>query len=293
MLTRLILSVVCGLSALADDFASLCADRLAVERVYYEHRTGAKPPFEETLPRATLEALVRQDLKKETVLRERCGVAISPAQIEAEVQRINTTTRAPEILAEIRAALGNDPAKFANIVAKPIVVERLLRERFDNDDALHLPQRRQAERVRVQLLAARSSGQAVANLVALLKRESANDVSEKTWLLAKRPVQTNSPSADELEIKRRFGPEAQILSTPRPEAAERNGHFEDLPPALRKVLSVQLQQPGDVSAVVEMPESFALFLLEKKTTEAVTLATLFLGKLSYEEWLSGHRAQTP
>ena len=73
--------------------------------------------------------------------------------LEAEVQRINTTTRAPDMLAEIKAALGNDPAKFARAVAKPFLVERLLRGKFDNDDALHATQRRQAEAVREKLLA--------------------------------------------------------------------------------------------------------------------------------------------
>ena len=40
--------------------------------------------------------------------------------LDAEVQRINTTTHAPDMLAEIKAALDNDPVKFANVFAKPI-----------------------------------------------------------------------------------------------------------------------------------------------------------------------------
>src|SRR3989442_454407 len=34
---------------MADDFSALCADRAAIERVYYQHRLGTKPSFEETL----------------------------------------------------------------------------------------------------------------------------------------------------------------------------------------------------------------------------------------------------
>ena len=131
---------------MADDFDSLCADRAAIERVYYNHRLGTKPPFEETLPRATLEKLVRLDLHKEAALKEAYGM--TPAQLAAEVQRINTTTQSPEMLAEIKAALGHDPEKFANAFAKPILVERELRQRFDNDDALHATTRREMERVR-------------------------------------------------------------------------------------------------------------------------------------------------
>ena len=52
--------------ALAEgsELSVLCADRAALERVYHEHRTGTKPPFEEAMPPALLERLVREDAKK-------------------------------------------------------------------------------------------------------------------------------------------------------------------------------------------------------------------------------------
>src|SRR5512144_1003338 len=103
-----LLLTLCCAAALADDLAALVQDRAAIERVYYNHRLGQKPPFEEALAPATLEGLVRLDLKKETVLRKTYGVTINPALLDAEVQRINTTTRAPDMLAEIKDALGND-----------------------------------------------------------------------------------------------------------------------------------------------------------------------------------------
>src|SRR5262249_10965655 len=126
--------------------------------VYYEHRLGTKPPFEQTLPRDTLERLVQLDLHKEAVLRERYGIAVTAEMLSTEVQRINTTTRAPEMLAEIKTALGNDSEKFANVFAKPLLVERLLRAKFDNDDALHAGIRRECEQARHTLLAAKTNG---------------------------------------------------------------------------------------------------------------------------------------
>src|SRR5882672_3953983 len=141
-----------------DDFGARCADREAIERIYYNHRLGQKPPFEQTLPPATLENLVRLDLRKEAVLKKNYGVEITPAMLNTEVQRINSTTHAPETLAEIKPALDNDSDRFANVFAKPIIVERLLREKFDNDDTLHAPQRRQFEKTRDDLLAARTKG---------------------------------------------------------------------------------------------------------------------------------------
>jgi hypothetical protein len=305
----LLLLLISCLAAWADDLAALVRDRAAIERVYYNHRLGQKPPFEEALPPAMLENLVRQDLKKETALRKTYGVAITPAMLDAEVQRINTTTRAPEILAEIKAALGNDVVKFAQAFAKPFLVEGLLRERFDNDDALHAAQRHEAERVREKLVAqnpnpagrasprapispeARVRGDArsaevVARLVALLKASHSNEVSETTWQLTPRPAETNAAVPEELEIKKRFGPNAQIISSPSGADRDRKAYFDELPPALQDVLRVQLNQPGDVSAVIEAPTGFLLYLCTGKTPGTLSAAVLSLRKRNYDHWLT-------
>lgn len=270
----------------AEELSTLCADRAAVERVYYQHRLGEKPPFEETLPRAMLERLVRDDLRKETALKKAYGIEITPTMLGAEIERINTTTRAPEILAEIKAALGNDTNRFARTVAKPIVVERLLRDKFENDAALHLPQRREAERMREQLLTAKTRGETVTNLLSLLRRDHSNQVTETTWLLVRRPPEANLPSTDEIRTRQRFGPQAQLLSAPSAGESSRDFYFDDLPPALQNVLRVQLRQPGDVSAVIELPTGFALYLLKTRTAEEMSVATLSLPKRSYEQWLA-------
>src|SRR4051812_22173652 len=136
MISKISLFLALCSVALAGDLPRLCAHRAAIERVYYNHRLGDKPPFEQTMPPARLEELVRQDQHKEAVLKQAYGVEISAAQLAAEVNRINTTTQAPAMLAEIKAALGDDPARFAEMLAKPILVERELRQRFENDDTL-------------------------------------------------------------------------------------------------------------------------------------------------------------
>ncbi len=255
----------------SDEFGARCADRETIERIYYSHRLGQKPPFEQTLPPATLESLVRLDLRKETVLKKNYGVEITPVMLDAEVQRINTTTRAPEVLAEIKAALDNDSERFANVFAKPILVERLLRDKFDNDNALHAPQRRLVEQTRNELLAAKTNGADAGKLLALLKRSHSNAVAETTWQLAARPAETN----------------AQVISSPQ--AGDVKGpkfYFEDLPAELQNVLRVQLRHPGDVSAVIEMPGGFLLCVAKQKTDAVLSAAVLSLPKRSYDEWLN-------
>src|SRR5882672_4800786 len=135
----LIALCACVASVRAEDLNLLCSDRAAIERVYYSHRLGNKPPFEQALPPAFIERLVKEDLRKETALKKVYAVEITTALLNAELQRINTTTRAPEVLAELKAALGDDTNRFARALARPIVVERLLRDKFENDDTLHAP----------------------------------------------------------------------------------------------------------------------------------------------------------
>jgi hypothetical protein len=309
MKTWLLLLALCS-PAGAQDFAALVRDRTVVERVYYSHRLGEKPPFEQVSPPSLIERLVREELRKEAALKQAYGVEVTAAMLDAEVQRINTTTCAPDMLAEIKAALGNDAVRFANAFAKPFLVERLLRERFENDDALHAPQRREMEQVRERLLKVRSSrgneaqtsspqpdspnlltsaptNGLVEKLLALLKRNHSNDVTETTWQLGVGPAETNAPAADELEIKKRFGPNAQILSPPSAGGKEdRKYYFEDLPGELRNVLQAQLRQPGDVSAVIETPGGFLLYVCKARTAETLSVAALSLPKRSYEQWLA-------
>jgi len=270
--------------------AAFCRDRTAIERVYYSHRLGTKPPFEQVSPETLIERLVRQELRKERVLKTVYRTEITLAMLDAEVQRINATTRAPDMLVEIKTALGNDPEKFAEAFAKPFLVERLLREKFENDDTLHAPERLKCERVRAQLLSATTNGASLAALLKQLKQSSPGAVTETLWQLGASPKDAQAPTADDLEIRRRFGENARIRAPQQSKNTDRKVYFQDLPPALRTVLGAQLRQPGDVSAVVETPGGFLLYLLREKSAEAWSVAVLSLPKRSYEEWLE---EQTP
>jgi hypothetical protein len=275
-----------ALPARADDFAARCADRAAIERVYHAHRLGTKQPFEQAMPRELIERLVRQDQHKEAVLKKFYGAEITPAMVEAEVQRINTTTRAPEVLAEIKQALGNDAARFASAMVRPIIVERELRRRFDSDDKLHAVQRREAEQDRESLLAKRP----------------VKDMHDVTWQLTPRPAgdkpataaapttpttPTQASSKSSTYTNEATAQLAQPLTPPDKSAPGKDKlYFEDLDPELRKVLQVQLQKPGDVSAVIEMPGGFLVFLAKEKNADSLAAASLNIPKRSFEEWLA-------
>ena len=281
-----------GFAAPAADVASLCADRAAIERVYHSHRTGTKQAFEEVMPRELIERLVRDDARKEATLRKNYAVEITSAMLDAEVARINATTRAPDTLAEIKHALGDDARRFASAMARPILVERELHSRFDNDDKLHAAQRREAEQARASLLAKKPI-------------EGMHDV---TWQLTPRPAEEQADLAKRganaapaptkgAANSASYSVEAtaqvsQVLAPLNSQPSTLN-YFADLDPQLQNVLRAQLQKPGDVSAVIEMPAGFLIFQAKAKTSGALTAATLSIPKRSYEEWLQAMQEQRP
>ena len=265
----------------AADVPAPCADRTAIERVYHEHRTGTRKPFEETMPPAQIERLVKNDLRKEAVLKAVYQVEITPALVAAEVRRIEATTRAPEILAEIKAALGNDPVRFAQSMARPIVVDRMLRARFDNDDVLHAPQRREAEAARDKLKA----GQTVP------------DLRDDVWQLTPRPAEdapapqavpaaTKASTAGGIYTNEATANLAQSLTPVAPADKDRKHYLEDLPADLQRVIKAQLNQPGDVSAVIEMPDGFLVFRCIARDAATLKTSCLTIHKRGYNEWLA-------
>ncbi len=283
----LILSCAFPIAGQSEDLGFLCKDRAAIERNYHAHRLGTSKPFEQAMPRELIEKLVRQDLQKKAILKKAYAVEISPDMIAAEVRRIESTTRAPEMLAEIKHALGDDPERFALSMARPLIVERTLRARFENDDKIHAPQRREAERARETLLA----------------KKPVKDMEQVTWQLTSRPVvagvadpgsamtmprppgsatpATTSSASYSVEATADI---AQVLNRPAREP-DRKLYFEDLEPDLQKVLRAQLQKPGDVSAVIETPDRFLLFIAIERNADSLSAASLSIPKRSYEKWL--------
>jgi hypothetical protein len=294
-LGALAIILIAALPDYAADFTSLCADRMAIERVYYNHRLGEKAPFEETMPPSLLERLVRDDLHKENVLKKVYQVEATALLVEGEVQRINKTSRAPEVLAEMKRALGNDPERFARAVARPLVIERTLRQHFESDARLHDVTRRQASQLRERILSAKSTNASVGQIVAMLKTNNAGTFQERVWHLtgysraalptdAVRPTVARSTNGVyALEGVARIGA-AEQQAEPAPAETELN--FDDLPLDLRQVLRAQLRKPGDTTAVIETPDAFLLFVATQITAEALAAASVSIPKRRFDEWLA-------
>lgn len=276
---------------------ALIADRLAVENVYAVHRAASDPASRAAVPPAVAERLVCTDLKKEAVLARIYRITLTPSMVQAEVERIDATTRTAAVLAEIKAALGNDQARFAETVAKPLVVERVLRERFDGDDALHAPERRRAEAARARLLDGSDGGFAAG--LAALKAGGDGDLQQSMqWELGAHPaspmrtaplsIPSRAAAASGAYRNEATVQVAQVYSPTEAEPApdEPKFYFDELPTDLQRVLLAQLRQSGDVSALIETAGAFQVYLARERTEQRLAVAIFTVHKRSYEDWLA-------
>ena len=118
-------------------FAERVAYQTAIEDVYWRHRIwpktnpGPKPPLDKVMSQAEIEKKVADYLRNSQALEDYWQRPISADQLQAEMERMASNTRQPEVLQELFEALGNDPFVIAECLARPILTERLVREQSD------------------------------------------------------------------------------------------------------------------------------------------------------------------
>jgi hypothetical protein len=85
------------------------------------------------LPEAALREKVTDALRMSDALSTIWNQPITGEQLQAEIDRMAAASKQPGMLREIWAALGNDPHLIAECLARPILAERLMRNRYSND----------------------------------------------------------------------------------------------------------------------------------------------------------------
>ena len=125
----------------------------AIDRVYYSHQSGATRSFEEAVPRAVLEEKVRKYLKQTAALEKYWSTPMTGEMLERELARMARDTRMPERLEQLFAALGRDAFLAQECLARPALVDRLTRSFFAADERIHGQARTEAEALHAGLLA--------------------------------------------------------------------------------------------------------------------------------------------
>ena len=83
---------------------------------------------------------------KSVALQRVFGVTLSGDQLQAELERMAAHSQAPDVLRELLDALGGDPAKAAECLARPLLADRLIRSLYAHDDRFHGELRARARR---------------------------------------------------------------------------------------------------------------------------------------------------
>ena len=113
-------------------FAERVAYQRAIEHVYWRHRIwpkdrpDPKPSLDEVMSQAQIEKKVEDYLRDSQALKDYWQRPITPEQLQAEMERMASNTKQPEVLQELFEALGNDPFVVAECLARPVVAERLV-----------------------------------------------------------------------------------------------------------------------------------------------------------------------
>lgn len=140
----------------ADDPAPLSfQDRVSCERTIqawsWQYREwpkdnpGPKPTFDESLPYAASVARVEEIRRKESALEALWGIRIEPADLRAELERMAEHSKMPGRLGELWAMLGGDGYQVGECLARPVLVERILADRYAYDVRFHGRQKQEIE----------------------------------------------------------------------------------------------------------------------------------------------------
>jgi N-acetylneuraminic acid mutarotase len=115
----------------------------AIEDVYWRHRIwpkerpDPKPSLDAAMSRAQLEKKVKDYLRNSQALEDYWQRPITAEQLQAEMDRMATHTKQPEVLQELFEALGNDPFVIAECLARPALANRLLTNWYAYDQRIH------------------------------------------------------------------------------------------------------------------------------------------------------------
>ncbi|MBI3655132.1 MAG: hypothetical protein HY232_01775 [Acidobacteria bacterium] len=114
-------------------------------RIWPKENPQPKPALEDVMPLSVIRAKVEDDLRQTQALEVYWKRPVTGAQLQAEMDRMARSTQQPERLRALWAALGDDPFLIAECLARPALVNRLLRSWYAGDGRLHGELRQQAQ----------------------------------------------------------------------------------------------------------------------------------------------------
>ena len=97
------------------------------------------------MSQAEIEKKVKDYLRNSQALEDYWQRPITADQLQAEMERMASHTKQPEVLRELFEALGNDPFVIAECLARPVLTERLIADVSAQDQTGRFESLRTAE----------------------------------------------------------------------------------------------------------------------------------------------------
>ena len=138
-------------SGRALTFRERVAYQRAIEEIYWRHRIWPadnpkpKPTLDEVMPLSQIQHKVEAYLRQSQALADYWQSPVTPEQLQAEMTRMARDTKQPDTLREIYNALNNDPLVIAECLARPALVDRLIKDAYSSDERFHRDVKQRAE----------------------------------------------------------------------------------------------------------------------------------------------------
>ncbi len=257
--------------------------RLAVERVYWNHRiwpsanSGSKPSFDTVVSEDQIRLRVEDDLRRSRALELWWGHRVSDGEVQAELNRMTAESKDPQMLAEIFTALGNDPRLIGEILVRPMIVDRFLHNWFARDERFHGPLQAAAEQELAQLRNGEGTAGTVLFHEATWTRAAATSTEPSTVTHTVSDTEWRSILAD-LSYQLAQEPAASSLDT---------GALDEAAALLERI---PLETWGRLN---ESNETFYSVSVVAKSADQLRVRAAVWQKLSFADWWAGERERTP
>jgi N-acetylneuraminic acid mutarotase len=272
-------------------FAERVAYQRAIEEVYWRHRIwpkerpDPKPPLDAVMSQAQLERKVTDYLSNSQALEDYWQKPITPDQLQAEMDRMATHTRQPEVLRELFEALGNDPFVIAECLARPALSEHLVSKFYANDQRFHGDLKRRAEadlraHGRVEQMK-QLSGQY--SEIELVRGDGGQDEKGHG---PEHSVKLNSPEWDEnlRKLAAMFSNAGAASTRPQPAPLDHRGDRG-------RNLPVTQFKTGVLSPLQEDEERYFATAILQKSKDHLKMATVEWRKEPLESWRTRAKSQ--
>ncbi|OGF68138.1 MAG: hypothetical protein A2Y62_19505 [Candidatus Fischerbacteria bacterium RBG_13_37_8] len=242
----------------------------AIEKVYWDHRIWPgdnmkpKPGFHEIINESILKAKAEDTLRKTNALFYYYKEPVTAQQLQAEMNRMALRTREAKVLKELLQVLNNDARLVAECLARPVLVERLIRNWYAFDERFHgeLKQRAEADIKRYRFPEQMNMMRGIYTKVKLVRGDAKEDsawkydnmqlihFSEKEWQMVKRFME-NNPGNDNSSRLNENEESYYLLHFTQPEEASvtveavvwHKQNFDSWWSANKERLSAQIEEP--------------------------------------------------